>query len=131
MAYHLDTNCVLRWLLNDNPRQARVVTDYLRTSKTKLQVTDLVFAEVAWVLKSVHDLDDIIIEGFLRKIVENNDLSCDRQLLNRVLDELNASPKVSFVDLYLAHYAGFSGNKLLTFDKTLAKKLPKLVKLAG
>ncbi len=130
MAYDLDTNCLLRWLLWDNEQQALVVDRYLETSKSKLHVADMTVAEVVWVLKKAYAFDDRMTEGFIRKIVEHENIKCNRMLFNKVLDNMNSSPRVSFIDLCLAHYAGLSDTKLLTFDKTLAKKLPDLVALA-
>lgn len=130
MALALDANCLLRWLLQDNPRQAAVVTRYL-TEPTRLHVADMAFAEVAWVLKSVYGFDDDLIEGLLRKVVEHNKINCNGALFGQVLNHMNTKPKVSFVDTCLTFYAGLSDAKLLTFDKTLAKKFPRLVKLAA
>lgn len=130
MALALDTNCLLRWLLQDNQPQAALVEHYLKTSNAQLHVADMAFAEVVWVLSSTYKFSDAMVEGFVRKIVEHNKINCNRALFNQVLDHMNTSPKVSFVDTCLAFYAGLADAKLLTFDKTLAKKFPRLVKLA-
>lgn len=127
----LDTNCVLRWLLRDNPQQADEIEHYLRTMKTRLHVADIVFAEVVWVLKSYYEFDDALIEGFMRKVVEHNNINCNRELFNNVLEHMNTRPKVSFVDTCLVWYAGIGEARLLTFDKTLARKFPRLTQLAG
>jgi len=131
MALTLDTNCILRWLLDDNAKQSQIVADIITTSKSPLHVTDMAIAEVVWVCKSVYGHDNHLVEGFVRKIVEHSKINCNRALFNQVLDHMNTSPKVSFVDTCLAFYAGIGDAKLLTFDKTLAKKFPRLVKLAG
>lgn len=131
MALALDTNCVLRWLLQDNKDQANVVAQYLETSPSKLHVADMVFAEAVWVLKKFYEFDDELIEGFMRKLVEHDKINCNRALFGQVLDHINTSPKVSFVDTCLVFYAGLGDAKLLTFDKTLAKKFPRLTKLTG
>lgn len=131
MTLALDTNCVLRWLLQDNKQQASVVAHHLETSKAKLHVADMVFAEVVWVLKRFYEFDDELIEGFMRKLVEHDRINCNRALFTQVLDHMNRSPKVSFVDTCLVFYASLGDTKLLTFDKTLAKKFPRLAKLAA
>lgn len=131
MALALDTNCLLRWLLQDNQPQANIVGTYLKDSKTKLHVADMAFAEAVWVLKKFYKFDDELIEGFMRKIVEHDKINCNRALFGQVLDHMNTSPKVSFVDTCLVFYAGLADAKLLSFDKTLAKKFPRLVKLAA
>jgi len=130
MALALDTNCLVRWLLWDNIDQAEVIAQILETSKSSLHVADMAMAEVVWVLKRVYDFEDDLVEGFVRKIIEHDKINCNRTLFTRVLDDMNASPKVSFVDSCLAHYAELNDTKLLTFDNTLAKRFPRLVKLA-
>lgn len=127
----LDANCVLRWLLWDNPEQAEVVNRHLQTSRTRVHVSDLVLAEVVWVLGSYYEFDDRMIEGLVRKVVEHHNISCNRALFTKVLEHMNTTPKVSFVDTCLVFYAGLADAKLLTFDKKLAKKFPRQVRLGG
>lgn len=131
MAEALDTNCLVRWLLWDDSGQAEVVERCLRTSKTRLHVADMAIAETVWVLKKVYGLTDTLVEGLVWKIIEHDNIACNQALFARVLDQMGKSPKVSFVDICLAHYAGLSGATLLTFDKTLAKRFPRLVRLAS
>jgi len=131
MALALDTNCLLRWLLQDNPVQATTVARYFETTPGKLHVADIVFAEAVWVLKRFYGFDDELIEGLMRKVVEHDKINCNRALFGRVLDHLSSSPKVSFVDTCLVFYAALGDGKLLTFDKALSKKFPRLVKLAS
>lgn len=127
----LDTNCVLRWLLRDNTAQADVVDHHLKAAKARLHVSDMVFAEVVWVLRSYYEFDDGLIEGFMRKITEHDKINCNRELFGRVLDHMNTCPKVSFVDTCLVFYAQLSETSLLTFDQKLVKKFPRLTRLAG
>ena len=130
MVLALDTNCLLRWLLEDNEEQAAVVDEHLRSSKARLHVADLAVAEAVWVLKKVYGFDDDLVVGLARKIIEHDKINCNRALFGPVLAELNKSPKVSFVDICLAYYADMGGAKLLTFDRTLAKRFPRMVKQA-
>jgi predicted nucleic-acid-binding protein len=129
--YALDTSCLLRWLLWDNEIQAQVVDGYLHASKRQLQVADLALVETAWVLKSVYEFEEEIVARFLQKIIEHKNINCNRALFERVLPEVGGTPRVSLADICLAYYAGLSDAKvLLTFDKMLAKRFPRLVKLA-
>ena len=127
----LDTNCVLRWLLRDNNTQADIVENHMKAAKARLHVSDMVFAEVVWVLKSYYEFDDRLIEGFMRKLIENDKINCNRELFGRVLDHINTRPTVSFIDTCLVFYAELSDARLLTFDQKLAKKFPRLAQLAG
>ena len=118
MALALDTNCLLRWLLQDNEKQAAIVDAHLKSSKMSLHVADMAVAEMVWVLSSTYGFPDVMVEGFVRKVVEQGKISCNRALFNQVLDHMNTSPKVSFVDTCLAFYAGLNDARLLTFDKS-------------
>lgn len=131
MAYALDTNCLLRWLLRDIKDQADIVERYLHLEGSKLHVADAAIIEMVWALKKFYKFDDDLVAGFVRKVLEHENISCNRMLFSRVLDDYVKSPKASFVDVCLAHYAGLQDATLVTFDRALAKKLPKLVKLAG
>lgn len=131
MAYALDTNCLLRWVLDDNEDQAKRIDELLSRSSQALQVADMALAEMVWVLKSVYHFDDPAVADFLETVIENKKINCNRVLFQKVLEDYHGTPKVSFVYLCLTHYAQLSGaKKLLTFDKTLAKRFPKLVELA-
>lgn len=126
--YALDTNCLIRWLVRDHEQHVRVIDEIL--DYHRVHVADMAIAELAWVLKSIYELDDTSIIESIEKVITHENINCNRALFNRVLVDFAKSPKVSFVDVCLAHYAGLSEATLLTFDKTLAKKLPKITKLA-
>src|SRR3989338_4694629 len=53
----LDTNLLLRFLTSDDHKKAKAVANLLKTSKDPLIVTDLAFAELAWVMASFYDFD--------------------------------------------------------------------------
>lgn len=129
MAHALDTNCLLRWLVRDVPAQAAAVDAILE--RERVHVADMAIAETVWVMKSYYHISNETIAMSIAKIVEHDKINCNRALFGQVLNHLGSSPKVSFVDTCLAFYAGLNGAKLLTFDKTLAKKFPRLVKLAA
>lgn len=132
MVYALDTNCLVRWLLGDNVAQAKVVEGYLNQPGRNLHVADLAIIETAWVLKSVYEFDEVMIGRFIEKILQHRNINCNRALFQNVLKGMHGRPKISLTDLCLAYYAKLSdADKLLTFDKTFAKRLPDLVELAG
>ncbi len=129
MKVSLDTNCVLRWLLQDIPVQANKVEAVLHQTSSNIFIPDLVIIELAWVLKSVYDYNDKQVAELVRLVIDNSKFNCNRQLFEFVFLELEQSPKVLITDICLAFYAYDKQSTLLTFDKTLAKKLPKLTKL--
>ncbi len=127
MTYALDTNCLVRWLLFDVADQAQRVEDVLNNSQNKLHVADATVIEISWVLSKVYEFDNIDVARFIRKVITHSNISCNAAFIGRVLTDYELSPKVSFADVYLAHSAARQDAKLLSFDKTLAKKLSKIV----
>jgi len=129
MALALDTNCLLRWLVRDVPEQTAVIDDLLK--RERVHVADLAIAETVWMMKRYYHISDETIAISIARIIQHDKINCNRTLFNNVLGDMNTSPKVSFVDTCLAHYAQLGEAKLLTFDDTLAKKFPRMTKLAA
>ena len=126
---HFDTNCLLRLLLRDLPEQAEQVEQALK-SNSVVHVSDAAIIEMVFVLEKRYMVDRDMIAERVKLLMSIHKINCNRALLTQVVKDYVLAPKVSFIDVCLAHYASFDNAKLLTFDKTLAKKLPKLVKLA-
>lgn len=116
----LDTNVVLRFLLNDVPEQTEIAAKVI--SKDKVYVTDVVTVEVVYVLEKVIELSrkDItkLVTGFLgfANVVHN-----PLFLLNAI-NFYEHHPSLSIVDCYATAESDAYNNKLVTFDKRLASQ---------
>ena len=113
----LDTNMILRYLLNDQQEMADKAEQYL--SAGNVSVTIEVIAEVVYVLKGVYsaERDQIAdtIKGFLELV------SCqEKDVLNLALDTY-AERNLDFVDCVLYGYHAVHGVEIATFDKKLLK----------
>lgn len=116
----LDTNVVLRFLLDDAPEQtdkaARIITN------SKVYVTDVVTVEVIYVLEKVIELSrqDIakLVNGFLgfANVIHNPYFLLD------AISLYENHPSLSIVDCYAATEAKAYNNKLVTFDKRLVNQ---------
>ena len=127
MIIALDTNCLLRWLMNDVPSQKDRVDALLQSPDTQAHVADLAIAEIVWVMDSVYQFDRSAIARNITKIVENKLINCNRRLFEAVLPVYLEHKGISFTDACLATYVSLSdAKKLLTFDKKLARSLPLL-----
>ena len=125
----LDTNIVLRWLLDDVPKQTEIASSLIESDE-KLLVQDIVFFEIVYILQNSTDLDRVGIAEVVDAVFGRGNLVINRQLMRAVFEAFVKHGNVSFADCYLAVNSGASDhNPLLTFDKALAKKLPKLVEL--
>ena len=115
----LDTNIILRYLLNDNEEMAEKAEQYLNTGNVFITVE--VIAEVVYVLKGVYSLDrqkiSETIKGFLQLV------NCkEKDVLNLALD-IFGERNLDFVDCVLFGYHRIKGAQIATFDKKLQRQL--------
>lgn len=121
----LDACCILRWLLQDIPEQAKAVHDLL-SYPGSYNVADTTLMEVVYVLEKIYKQERYFIASCLNLISSLNQINCNRLLINTVIPIYAESPAVSFADCCAAIYAEINKAKpLLTFDKKLASKLPQ------
>ncbi len=121
----LDACCILRWLLQDIPEQAKAVHDLL-SSPGSYNVADTTLMEVVYVLEKIYKQERYFIASCLNLISSLNQINCNRLLINTVIPMYTENSAVSFADCCAATYAELNKAKpLLTFDKKLASKLPQ------
>jgi len=120
----LDTNCILRWLLDDVPEQT-VIVDALISSGESIHVSDVVFIETVFVLEKVKKISRETIGKALEWVIRQNSILCNREFFLEILPVYVGHPKLSFVDCYLDTLALKTGTApLFTFDRKLANQLP-------
>jgi len=117
----LDTNVLVRFLVADDEKQARIVRNLFKQAETNQQILFvplLVTLEMVWVLESVYDIPrDNILDTF-QKLLLMPILSFEGQvaLQNAIQSAKNGSEDLP--DLLIAHTAVQSGcSSVLTFDK--------------
>ena len=128
MAYNLesiDTNIVLRLLLNDNPRQTALVRKLLLIPDTKYFLDDAAIAESVYVLhKTLHESRDTVSKR-LNTLFDHKKLDFDRPLLSEIIPFWTQHPKLSWNDCYLAaKTAQKQAEPLWTFDHKFAVQSP-------
>ena len=121
----LDTNILVRFLVQDDERQSRLVRSRLKKaegSREKLLVTLVVILEMIWVLESAY--------GFLRVEILNSIEALTQMPIflfeaDDVLEKLvnqGRQTNHDLSDLLIAFSANFQGSEtLLTFDKKASK----------
>jgi len=118
----LDTNCLLRWFLDDIPEQRQRV-DALLTGQETLAVDDAVIIEAIFALESGAKLTRLTIRGFIDAIAVQP-VVMDRSLWSQVLDVWVEHPKLSAVDVYLGVKARINQiEPLYTFDAKMINQL--------
>lgn len=123
----LDTNVVVRFLVQDDEVQSPIATRFIsRLSRERPGfVSAVVLAEITWVLSRAYKAsrEDIAkaVEGLLRSaelIVENTDAAY------RALGVYQASKSAEFADALIAQTASLAGAvETVTFDQTAATAL--------
>ena len=115
----VDTNLIVRFLVNDNPTQALAAEKVFK--ENDLVLTDMVLAEVVWTLQSFYKFSRQDIVGKLYDFLQAKNLIFNHELiLNSLFIYLNHN--VSFVDAYLVAYSEQEELEgIYSFDKGLDK----------
>jgi predicted nucleic-acid-binding protein len=122
--YLLDTNLLLRFLLDDHPElspKAARLFQQAADRKCLLILSDLSIAEAVWVLTSYYKIKRKEVAEILAKLVVRAGVHLPA--LDLVLDALARfkATNCDFFDCYLAAQAVASGDSVATFDKDFAK----------
>lgn len=115
----LDTNVVLRYLLDDIPAQTDKAKQLIGGSAS--YVTDVVLTEVVFVLERVVGMERADIVQLVGAFLSLQNFVYNDYLLDDTLDLYGKKPSLSFVDCYAATETKVYKNTLYTFDKQLAK----------
>ena len=119
MRAFVGTNVLVRHLTQDTPNQAARAT-FLLSTADRLHVSDVVFAEVIYVLQSVFRAPRERIAEAMRGTLGFASVEVeDRALLVRAV-QVYELHRVDFADAYLVALAESSGVRLIaSFDRSL------------
>jgi predicted nucleic-acid-binding protein len=119
LSAFVDTNILVRHLTGDPPAQARRASAFLAEAQ-ELLLTDVVAAEVVYVLESFYEVERPRVAEVLRAILGFRSIVVlDAQLLLRAL-EIYEVDRLDFADAYLAASAETSGVRAVaSFDRAL------------
>lgn len=116
----LDTNVVLRFLLNDVPEQTEKAARII--SKDKVYVTDVIAVEVIYVLEKVIELSRRDITKLVTDFLGFGNVVHNPHFLLDAINLYEKHPSLSVVDCYAAAESEAYNNKLVTFDKRLVNQ---------
>ena len=115
----LDTNMILRYLLNDNEEMALKAENVIK--KERVYVTIEIIAEVVYVLKGVYSVErEEIKESLLAFLKE---VAAVEEDVLKLGIETYAKHNLHFPDCILYAYHRMKGYEIKTFDKKLIKLL--------
>ncbi len=118
----LDTNVVVRFLVNDDSRQGRRARDLIARGETFVGPTVLLEAE--WVLRSAYGFPPTEIQRFFRAFLGLPGMSTDEPVrIARAFDAYAAG--LDFADALDVSFAGAT-ESFATFDTRLARRARRL-----
>ena len=119
----LDTNCLLRWLVRDDPAATAKMDAHVAAGRP-FKVPDVVVIETVYVLESHYLFTRDEVAQAVRLVLGQAVFDIDRSLWADILDDYVRHVKLSVTDVYLVKDAQRHGNgPVLTFDKKLINQL--------
>lgn len=117
----LDTNVLLRLLLNDIAKQHEAVKKLLREASGQFAVADIAVIELVFLLEKHYGFSRQQVSEAVTGLMLLRKINCNRALFERALQTYASHPALSFEDCCLSTYAVLNqAEPLWTFDKKLA-----------
>lgn len=117
----LDTNALLRLLLNDIADQHEAIKKLLREANGQLAVADIAVIELVFVLERHYSFSRQQVSEAVTGLMLLRKINCNRTLFEKALPTYVSHSALSFEDCCLSTYATLNqAEPLWTFDKKLA-----------
>lgn len=121
----LDTNVVVRYLVQDDPKQAALATRLIERSLSQDNpgfITTVTLCEIAWVLAGCYAADRPRIRAVIEALLATKQLKIESaDLVWKALKAWGAS-SADFSDALIGQIViAHSGSKTVTFDRAAAK----------
>ena len=124
-AGSLDTNVVLRLLLNDIPAQHAAARKLVEQTRSQFAVADTVIIEIVFALDRYYGFSRSQIAEAVDGLMKLREINCNRTLFEGALPLFVNHSGLSFEDCCLSVYAQLNdAEPLWTFDKKLANQAP-------
>ena len=125
MNSSIDTNIVLRFILNDVPEQRKKAIKLFDDTSQTFSLSELSIAEIIFTLQGLNFSRNQIVNNLNYFLSMKNIRVSNRILLERALSFYESHPALSFIDCYLAFLAEENGTEpLWTFDRKLSNQHP-------
>ena len=112
----IDTNLIIRFLINDDPKKVERVEKLLKDKNNTNILLDPVIAEIIWVLSSYYTLQKQDVVEKVRALIHVNTIECNEVVVNRALT-IWEQHNISYIDAYIASVAELGQIQLYTYDK--------------
>ena len=114
----LDTNALLRYVLNDDQQRAAEVKEIIDKNQTVVLIP--VLQEAVYVLEGFYGIER---DRIRRSLLDATDSLAyvEEEIIRKALDLYAKPPKLDFVDFLLLAYYSCEGIDFFSFDKKLNK----------
>ena len=113
----IDTNYIIRYLVNDNIKMADIAEEILTIKK--VFIANEILAEVVYVLLGVYEISKEDISNQLLELISFENISVSNyEIINKAL-KIFKTKNLDFVDCLLCSYS--NQDEIITFDKKLNK----------
>ncbi len=116
----VDTNVFLRFFVRDVEtfyQKAKELFERAEKGEIKLETSEMVIAEIVWVLESYYDFSKQEIKTVIDAILDTKNIKVLNHARIKEAIDLYASGKMDFIDAYNISYIRTSGyKKVATFD---------------
>ena len=123
----LDTNVIIRYLVQDDPAQSALATDYIEkkcSSESPCFIGQITLCEIAWVLESNYEQDRKSIAHVIEHLLQVAQLEVmESHIVWKALADFKAS-NADFADHLIARVNESRGcESTVTLDKKAAKQV--------
>lgn len=114
----IDTNVLVRYLVQDDPVQSPIASKYIKTSDERILISSIVLCELVWVLRSAYGHTKEVITDILEKILYTEQFEIeDRDLTWKALTDFKNSKGADFSDCLIGQKNRlFDCKETVTFD---------------
>ena len=121
----LDTNVLVRYLVQDDPAQGRKAAQYIETAASageQILISNIVLCETVWVLDSAYGYTKVEIESTLAKLLQAGTFRFEsKDIISAAFDDFQTA-KVDFADCLIGRFHESMGcEPTVTFDAALKK----------
>ena len=120
----IDANITLRYILNDDKKQAQRAKDIIDDNYIEMPIE--VLSEVVYVLKGVYGISREVIHSKLLYFFENTECRIPHKAAVLCGLQYYASTNLDFVDCILAGYYEAENREVATLDTDLQKLIARI-----
>ncbi len=114
----LDTNLIIRFLVNDDPKKVSKVEKLLADKNNTNILLDTIVAEIIWTLSSYYSLNKSEVIEKIRALIHLDTIDCNAVLLNKALSVWGEN-SISYIDSYIVAVSKLGNISLFSYDNKL------------